>query len=126
MHSDACVAVGSTWDEGTAFSALGREMRESKVFAGPHLSCLLTHSSFPGLPISTRLGSGILIHSAIKQRFQQSLCHLHLGRFWVGNWDIPGLLSVAGVAHHIRTIGHLSTQTDLRICKEIPIALGER
>ena len=75
-----------------------------------------------GLPSSTRLGSGILIYPVIEQSFQHSLCHLHLGRLGVGNWDISGPLSVAGIAHLVRTIEHLSTQTSV-LGKEIRVVL---
>lgn len=43
------VAVGSTWDGGTAFLRFGT-MRESKVFARPHLTCCFTHSSLLRTP----------------------------------------------------------------------------
>lgn len=43
------VAVGSTWDGGTAFLRFGT-MRESKVIARPHHTCCFTPSSLLSTP----------------------------------------------------------------------------
>ena len=72
LQSDA---VGSPWDEGIAFSALGRAFKTLDWPTFLRFTYLLTRlKSFSTSPTSTRPGSGILIPSVIKQKSRHTVC----------------------------------------------------